>query len=387
MRNATLAVSILLALGNASTTLAQDVNGILAADSEDLHLGTSLDCNHNGVSDEAEADRPHFSAAVEHLNALEQSMSNVFDTCSIDFNLDGRPDLVSVSMPGPNLGYVTLKRNDGGVGLTYVSRMQMTNASPAYVGSADVNADGIADLVIGDSSFTKVYVFNGNGDSTFAVPITLVGDTSNNGLGGIAVGDVDNDGDVDVVASCWGVHTVDVWMNNGSGTFGPKSSTAVGFAPRGVAIGDLTGDGLADIATANSFETGAPSTTSGTVTLLKNTGTGFAAIATITMPTDTGPFGVMRPKPQDIVICDVDHDGDRDLVVSSKDSQRLDLITNLGAETFAAVVEIDAGYYLGSTAGRILCRDLDGDGWEDLAWCDTNAFCVSLYKNNLGAFE
>jgi hypothetical protein len=182
------------------------------------------------------------------------------------------------------------------------------------------------------------------------------------------------------------VHTANVWRNNGNGTFGPKSSHAVGYSPRGVAIGDVTGDGLADIAVANSYEYAPPPVADGTVTILANTGNGFVTDATYTMPQNSGPYGIMRPRPRDLALADVDHDGDRHMIVSSRDSQRLDLWLNAGGD-FTLAGAIGAGYYIGSAAAAVMFMDLDGDGWEDVAWTDSDSYSVDLFKNEGGTFS
>ena len=318
----------------APNCLAQDANGNFRQDSRDLREGTSLDCDHNGHLDDAELDRSHFICAVEHLNAQEQFTSNVWDVAPIDFNADGRMDLATISYPDPNFGYVTLWRNDGGVGLTYLSRFTLGVQLGRLI-AVNIVGDTRPDLVVSDSSSTRVYVVRATGDATFAAPITLLGDTSTNGLGGVAVGDIDNDADIDVVASCWGAHTCNVWKNNGNGTFALKSSYPIGFNPRGVAVRDVTGDGFADIAVANSFEFASPPAADGTVTVLANSGSGtFSTLATYTMPQNSGRYGIMRPRPRDVVFSDTDHDGDADMLVSSAESERLDLWLNTGSGAF-----------------------------------------------------
>src|SRR5262249_17827009 len=63
----------------------------------------------------------------------------------------------------------------------------------------------------------------------------------------LALGDIDADGDVDLVlANANNTSTVSLLLNQGNGTFGPKTDYATGSAPS-VAIADLTGDGIGDL--------------------------------------------------------------------------------------------------------------------------------------------
>src|SRR5262249_38851755 len=63
----------------------------------------------------------------------------------------------------------------------------------------------------------------------------------------LALGDVDQDGTLDIVAANAGSSTVSVLRNNGDSTFGPQTDLAVGGSPANVLSGDLDGDGRPDL--------------------------------------------------------------------------------------------------------------------------------------------
>ncbi len=66
---------------------------------------------------------------------------------------------------------------------------------------------------------------------------------------GLAVGDVDGDGDLDITYATKGANTV--WTNDGTGTFTDLGQTLGLADSKGVALGDVDGDGDLDITYAN----------------------------------------------------------------------------------------------------------------------------------------
>jgi hypothetical protein len=123
-------------------------------------------------------------------------------------------------------------------------------------------------------------VLRGDGRGGFGAAERLVAGPSALGL---AVGDLDADGDPDLVASTYGADTVAIFLNRGDGTFAPQESYYAGDAPGAVTIADLDGDGRNDLAIANDR-------IPGRVSLLFN----------------TGPFPDRAPKAAPVVVSAVE---------------------------------------------------------------------------------
>jgi hypothetical protein len=71
----------------------------------------------------------------------------------------------------------------------------------------------------------------------------------------VAAGDLDADGDLDLVTGSIGSDKVGVSLNNGAGGFGAVGHYSAGGNPAAVALGDFTGDGKLDVAAGNEYNT------------------------------------------------------------------------------------------------------------------------------------
>ncbi len=127
--------------------------------------------------------------------------------------------------------------------------------SPGAVKLADLNGDGIPDLIVANSGSNNVLVYPGLGDGQFG-PATNGGHGFFTGTNptGLDVADLNDDGIPDLVVADAGSNDVSVLLGQGRGAAwslhaGPRIKTDAG--PVAVAVGRLLGSGQLDLAVAN----------------------------------------------------------------------------------------------------------------------------------------
>jgi hypothetical protein len=122
-----------------------------------------------------------------------------------------------------------------------------------FIASADLNGDGIPDLVVSDMndgfpSLGNVTVLLGKGDGTFTPGTTL---QTGSIPYSIAIADFNGDGKADLATADAGSNTISVFLGKGDGTFAAPLSPAAGTDPVFAAVGDFNGDGILDLAAAD----------------------------------------------------------------------------------------------------------------------------------------
>lgn len=166
-----------------------------------------------------------------------------------DLNGDGRPDIVSVgleSLPGRSVG-IAYQLPDRSFAPVRFIDTPIGDVVRAAVG--DVNGDGRADLVLAlkFSSSVGVMTQDARGELS-AMALVKSGPSVNE----VDIADVDGDGRLDVVASAGGGWPVALHRQRSDGTLGGPEVFPSGVYGRDVpdllAIGDVNGDGRADIA-------------------------------------------------------------------------------------------------------------------------------------------
>jgi hypothetical protein len=164
-----------------------------------------------------------------------------------DFNGDGKLDLAIAESNYPN-GQVSVELGAGNSTFKkpIVSLLSTTATNPNVVLEADFNGDGKSDLAVLDDYGNGFQILLGNGDGTLGTPV----DTSLTYLVlSLALGDFNKDGKADLVVSTNGGNgspSMNIYLSNGDGTFSPGAQYSVPLYA-GVAVADVNGDGNLDL--------------------------------------------------------------------------------------------------------------------------------------------
>ncbi|HNB52703.1 MAG TPA: FG-GAP-like repeat-containing protein, partial [Anaerolineales bacterium] len=211
----------------------------------------------------------------------------------------------------------------------------------------DVDRDGDGDVLVSNTDQPTTVWLN-DGQATF----TPHPNTPNLGAGGVqalALGDLDNDGDVDVVLATLGEESV--WLNDRQGNFSPHPTmpTFGAGASLDVVLGDLNGDSFLDALVANT--NGEPET------VWLNDGTG-AFFPHPTMPI----FGTGDST--SVALGDVDGDFDLDAVIANTNGEPETVWLNDTTGQFTPHGSVPEFGAEDSHAVRL--GDLDADGDVDV---------------------
>ncbi|MFQ5667984.1 MAG: FG-GAP repeat domain-containing protein, partial [Candidatus Binatia bacterium] len=237
-----------------------------------------------------------------------------FNVAVADLNGDGSLDIVVADESNiaalRGRGTVSVFFGDGHGTFPRRTTLQ-ADSYPADVKVADLNGDKQLDLAVVNWRSENVSLFFGHGDGTFTGARSIA-------YGGVpayslAIADLDHNGTPDLaVGDLQGA--VRVLHNDGTGQFTVGEPLNAGAGLRTVITADLNGDGLPDLATANTLANTA------TVLLALPAG-GFAP-----------PYNIAVGKqPRAVAAADLNGDGKLDLVVTNSGSDDLSVLINTGA--------------------------------------------------------
>jgi VCBS repeat protein/flagellar hook capping protein FlgD len=260
---------------------------------------------------------------------------------------DAYPDLAVVGTDGSISAFHG--NGDGSFALMF---SQQAGTSARAVTAGDFDGDGLDDLailgsfgVVDSTALSLGVLINQNGSFAPAVGYPVRGARS------IEAGDLNGDGrpDLAIAAAAYEEGPVSVLLNLGNGTFGAVASyPASGFISC-VAIGDLDGDGDADLVAADA---------NGTMSALLNDGSGVFPLAG-----NTPLYGFAAC----LGVADFDGDGHADVAISGDALGRVIALSGRGDGTFS----YPPLYFASGAGGRgIATGDVTGDHHPDVVTAD-----------------
>jgi hypothetical protein len=283
-----------------------------------------------------------------------------------DLNHDGRLDIVTANQGSRNVS-VFLADGAGGYQAHAVSPIQI-GVGPFHVMLADLDGDGHLDFVTRNLGST-ITVGLGDGSGGFS-PVSSVAVSGTNPVS-FAAGDVDIDGNLDLVVASGQSSNVTVLLGNGAGGFtpAPGSPLALPSTPMAVRLGDGNEDGHLDLFVLPNL--------SNRLRVYHGDGSGaFAAGASVsTGATNQGT----------LELADMNHDGHLDAVAGGTNHAVILAGDGTGAFAVAHTHNYGTANIFDTALG-----DMNGDGWLDIGVTNlvTGGVSLAVWLNNgSGAFS
>jgi len=265
-----------------------------------------------------------------------------------DLDGDGADDVVSASR---DAGQILWHRSSGDPTPEFKqSVLSDAQAEPLSVALDDLNGDTLPDVVAASRDDNTVSWYpNSGAEPFFGAPVTISATAL--GARAVALADMEPDGDVDVISVSGSSDEIRWHINEGGEA--PTFSTSVlvndAFDARTVAIGDLDGDGDADILNASGGDDA--------IVWYRNDGAGSAPFASFVID-------AAASNAQDVAIADLDKDGDLDIAAASRDDNTVAWYQNNGQPSpmfTKRIITQDALF-----ASAVAIGDLNDDGAIDI---------------------
>ena len=353
------------------------VSSLYAVASGDFNGDGNLDCVVMGTTGGAGGLEVLLGDGISKFSSYTTLDVSVYTYSGIavgDMDNNGTADIVALGGFYSGQVYARVFLNNGASAPTFSPQAVVIAPfmPPAFtstqmdVSLADIDADG--DLDIFGVSDQSGYIFFTNNNATGVV--SLGASSGVQGLGG-AVGDIDNDGDIDIAYSDFAAGTVTTRLNDGSGGFATiaQTLTTIGAQAYSLRLADIDNDGWLDLIAIQT------QTTPSVIHIFRNTGAGsFATSPTQSINLTT--LGDLRR----IAVFDADGDGDIDIAVVNQNPLARTVVCllnsagNFGAPVLYALPGTMSP--VGLTAG-----DFDNDGDIDLLAAGDQSICI--LKNSL----
>jgi hypothetical protein len=303
-----------------------------------------------------------------------------------DFNHDGRLDVVTADYHGNSVS-VLLNQGGGLLNLKPIATYPtVAGAETSNLAVGDLNNDGNPDVVATNPQKASVSVFLSHPDGTLDPAINLpVGVSGAAQPYSVVIADFNVDGKNDLAIADETSGTIIVRLGNGDATFGPEVPYAIDGTRDYIIIArDMNHDDKLDLLCANR--------NGDNVSVLLGRGDGTFRKAIVS---SVGPPDVMLMKgrpwfgPYNIAVADINQDGVPDIVTPNFTADSVSVLLGVGDGHFDPAIEIKFGPTLPTamtqftTPYGIVAADFNGDGKPDIATANAGSYDL-LVKLNTG---
>jgi predicted Zn-dependent protease with MMP-like domain/predicted nucleotidyltransferase len=296
--------------------------------------------------------------------------SNTQSVAVADFNNDNRLDIVVANGWAYNIG-IFYGYGDGTFSdiITYSTG---SDSYPALVVVGDFNNDGRLDVAVANYGTDNIGVFFGNGNGNFSSQTNF-----STGSGSkpypLAVGDFNNDNQLDIAVANYGSNNLGVLLGCINGTFFSQLTylTGDGSQPLSIAVGDFNNDSRLDVVVANSFT--------------DNVGVflGYASESFLSAPAYSTGFS---SQPTSVAVGDFNNDTRLDIVVANNGTDNVTVLFGSGYGTFVSQATYSTGY--GSYPCWVAVGDFNNDSRLDIVVANSGTNNVGVFlSNGTGTFS
>ena len=225
--------------------------------------------------------------------------------------------------------------------------------APSAVELADFNRDGKLDAAVANSESKNVTILLGDGAGGFK-PSTGSPFPAGNDPNDLAIGDINNDGNLDLAFANHDTTYLTVLVGDGKGSFKPAAASPFTVQskphPHGVAVADFNGDAWADLAT-DDWQ-------NNRVTVVFNDKKGGFVSPGVSFPVGKMPYQKLRA-------ADLNKDGKADIVTTNFEGGNVTILLADGKGGFREAP--GSPFDSNKQPFAVAIGDLNGDGNPDLA--------------------
>jgi hypothetical protein len=295
-------------------------------------------------------------------------VSIVHDVRAVDLDGNGTFDLMAAgaNLGNPQRGSVSIHMGAGDGRFPDPDAYPLDDR-PIALADGDFDGNGLIDVAALHASFLyaegRVHVLlRQTGGAFMPMPSLPFGSIAQYAEG-LAAGDLNGDGRVDLAVAQTQPWEIIVRLGNGDGTFGAATSfpsvPSQGYG-RTIRLADIDGDRALDVVLLRVPSVG------GNIHWMRGTGDGTLGAA---MQIPVGPFsgnaGDVQPR-------DLDGDGHVDLLLDWN-NQGLAVLRGLGSGTFAPLIALP-----GTRSGTLATGDVNGDGVLDIVSSSAQTLSVHI---------